>query len=114
MSQPETVDQWFVPRMALTASMVAAESTLRVWTRSAKLFALHAPAILQLSRDASSTSDDSTRVQAQLRDEVLGLARDVAMLGWLEARRAIDELDSRTRDGRATTDGPTRPQRGKR
>ena len=114
MTQPETVDPWYVPRMALTASLVAAESTLRVWTRSAKLFALHAPAILQLSRDASSTSDDSTRVQAQLRDEVLGLARDVAMLGWLEARRAIDELDTRTRDRKATTDGPTRPQRAKR
>lgn len=113
MTQPETVDPWYVPRMALTASLVAVESTLRVWTRSAKLCALHAPAILQLSRDAS-TSGGSTKVQAQLRDEVLGLARDVAMLGWLEARRAIDELDKRTRDRQATTDGPTRPQRAKR
>ncbi len=113
MTQGETADPWFVARMALTASLVAAESTFRIWTRSAKLFASHAPAIMALSRDASSTSNDSTKVQAQLRDEVLGLARDVAMLGWLEARRAIDELDTRTRDGRATTDGPTRPQRAK-
>ena len=114
MSQPEMVETWFVPRTALTTSLVAAESTFRVWIRSAKLCAMHAPAILRLSRDASSMSDESTRVQAQLRDEVLGLARDVAMVGWLEARRAIDELDTRTRDRRATTDGPTRPQRAKR
>lgn len=102
-------DRWFVARMFLTGSVVIAESSMRAWSRGARLCVEHAPALIELTRGASSVSGEAPVKQAELRDEVLGLAREIAVLGWLEARRAIDELDTRTREPEAVTPLPTRP-----
>ena len=106
---PTPPDRWFVPRLFMTGSAVIAESTVRAWSRSVRLCVDHTTALIRLTVGASSSTSKTPLLQAELRDEVLGLAREIATVGWLEVRRAIDELDTRTRDPEAVTARPTRP-----
>jgi hypothetical protein len=66
-----------------------------------------------LTADATSSSPTAPTSRQVLRDELFELMRELAGVSWHESRRAIDELDRRTRTVTAPTDRPTRPYRVK-
>jgi hypothetical protein len=64
--------------------------------------------------ESGTSHDRAAAAQSGLRDELLGLSRDLADLSWREARRALDDLDAGTRvEERASAAGRRRRARVK-
>jgi hypothetical protein len=102
-----------VSRVLVTGSKVLATATLRTCARSLKLCGRHSGSLVRLTADATSGSPTAPTSRQVLRDELFELMRELAGVSWHESRRAIDELDRRTRTGTALTERPTRPYRVK-
>ena len=100
MDQSPTHTRWFAPlllsRLVTTGSTVAVTAGLRAGSRSVLLCLRQSPTLLRLAVESSSP-DRAAAAQSALRDEFLGLVRDLADLSWHEARRALDDLDAGTR-----------------
>jgi hypothetical protein len=106
-------DRLFLPRLLATGSMVLTTATFRTCLRSLKLCGEHSASLIRLTADYTSGSPSAPTSRQVLRDELLGLMRELAGVAWHESRRAIDELDLRTRSGCMTSEQPTRPHRVK-
>jgi hypothetical protein len=102
-----------LPRLLVTGSMVLATATFRTCSRSLKLCGEHSVSLIRLTADYTSGSPSAPTSRQVLRDELLGLMREITSVSWHESRRAIDELDLRTRSGCTTSEKPTRPYRVK-
>lgn len=87
----------FLPRLVTIGSTVAVSAGLRAGSRGVRLCLRRSPTLLRLAVESGTSPDRAAAAQAVLRDELLGLARDVADLSWHEARRALDDLDAGTR-----------------
>ena len=87
----------FLPHLLITSSTIAVGSVARGAVRNVVLIGRHAGALARLAVDASSRSPSAPTAQNVLRDELLELWRELAAVSWQESRRAIDELDARTR-----------------
>ena len=98
-------------RAMVTGSKVLATATLRTAARSLTLCGRHSVSLIRLTADATSRSPTAPTSRHVLRDELFELMRELAGVSWHESRRAIDELDLRTRP--ATSAQPTRPYRVK-
>jgi len=95
-----------VAQLAVASSVVAVAATARGWARGTSVCVRHAGAWPRLLLQASTGAGPAS-ARAVLRDEVLGLWRDLALVSWEESRRAIDALDASTR----TAAGEARPRR---
>ena len=99
-------------RALATGSKVLATATLRTCARSVMVCGRHSASLIRLTADATSRSPSAPASRRVLRDELFELMRELAGVSWHESRRAIDELDRRTRSD-ATSEQPTRPYRVK-
>jgi len=99
-------------RALVTGSKVLATATLRTCARSLKLCGQHSASLIRLTADATSGSPSAPTSRRFLRNELFELMRELAGVSWHESRRAIDELDIRTRSSDSTS-VPTRPYRVK-
>ena len=106
-------DRLLLPRLLATGSMMLATATFRTCLRSLKLCGEHSVTLLRLTADDVAGSPSAPTSRQALRDEVLGLMRELASVSWCESRRAIDELDLRTRSGCTMSEQPARPYRVK-
>jgi hypothetical protein len=108
-----SADRLLLPRLLAAGSIVLATATFRTCTRSLRLCGERSVPLIRLTADYMSGSASAPTSRQLLRDEVLGLARDLAGVSWHESRRAIDELDLRTRSGSRTSQQLARPYRVK-
>ena len=106
-------DRFDLPRLLVTGSMVLAAATVRTCSRSLRLCGERSGSLIRLTVDATSGSPSSATSQQVLRDELFGLMREIAGVSWHESRRAIDDLDLRTRGTDAVSKQPSRPYRMK-
>ena len=106
-------DPLFVPRLMATTSYVLFASGLRTAGRWSELCVRRSQELTKLAIGSMAGEDGARVSQAQLRDEVLGLVREMAEVSWQEARRAIDQLDEQTRHALGSETGPARPYRVK-
>ena len=118
MEQSPRGTPWFaallVSRLVTTGSTVAVTAGLRAGTRGLRLCVRRSPTLVRLAVESGTSPDRAAAAQSRLRDEVLGLVREVADLSWHEARRALDDLDTGTRVERpALAAGPRRRVRVK-
>ena len=102
-----------LPRLLVTGSVVLATATVRTCSRSLRLCGDRSGSLIRLTADARSGSPSATTSRQVLRDELFGLLREIAGVSWHESRRAIDDLDLRTRGGNDEAQQPTRPYRTK-
>jgi hypothetical protein len=93
------VSRLLVPRLLAAGSFVGSATALRAGSKCVALVAGRTPPLVALALDASL---GTARAQAQLRDEVLALARETAETSWREWRRGLDDFDALTRPGAAT------------
>lgn len=101
-----------VPRLLLTSSSVSAATSVRLVADCAELVVSRAPSLVLLG--VAAFADGSGETQNAFRDEFIGFARGSAEITWRELRRAVDELDARTRDDHhVATQEPKRPYRVK-
>lgn len=89
--------------MLAAGSLVGSTTALRAGSKCLALVATRTPPLVPLALDASLGTE---RAQAELRDEVLALARETAETSWREWRRGLDAFDALTR--------PTAPQAWRR
>src|SRR5437899_772441 len=85
-------DRFLLPCLLATGSMVLATATFRTCLRSLRLCAERWVPMVRLTADYMSGSASAPTSRQVLRDEVLGLVRELAGVSWHESRRAIDEL----------------------
>jgi hypothetical protein len=106
-------DGLLLPRLLATGSLVLVTATFRTCMQSLRLCGERSVPLIRLTADYMSGSASAPTSRQILRDEVLGLVRELAGVSWRESRRAIDELDLRTRSGSTTSEQLTRPYRVK-
>lgn len=104
-------DRFDLPRLLVTGSVVLATATVRTCSRSLRLCGERSGSLIRLTVDATSGSPSATTSRQVLRDELFGLMREIAGVSWHESRRAIDDLDLRTRGTTAVSTQPARPYR---
>lgn len=93
-----------VVRLAITGCEVWVETATRGAGRSAAVIARRLPRLVDLGRVAGTASPEAGRAWFALRDEMLTTWRELAWVSWEESRRAIDELETRTRPDAPPTD----------
>jgi hypothetical protein len=100
-----------LPHFLSSSSVVLGTAALRTWLRSLMACRDHSAALIRLGWDSTCGSPPAPMSPQLLRDEMLALMHEVAGISWHEARRALDEVDLRTRGDRAASGPPTRPYR---
>ena len=118
MDQASSGTPWstalLLSRLATTGATVAVTAGVRAGTRGLQLCIRRSPILVKLAVESGTSPGRDGVAQSGLRDEVLGLVRELAELSWREARRALDDLDAGTRvEQRALAAGPCRRVRVK-
>jgi hypothetical protein len=105
----------YLTRLVATGSAVFAAGALRTAGRWIDLCTARSAALIELAQATRSSEPDAAQAQVVLRDEVVGLARELAEASWQETRTAMEHFDAYTRDDGADGDvAPTRLNRTKR
>jgi hypothetical protein len=99
--------------MVAAGSLVSSATAVRVGLGWCDLWAKRAPTLMRLAVDASVGGTDTAKAQAELRDDLIALARETSELSWREMRRAVDEFDKFTRPRERPGTQPFRPYRAK-
>jgi hypothetical protein len=99
--------------MLTAGSVVSTATAFRVALGSFELLVKRTPPLVQTAVNASFRSQDTSKAQAQFRDELIGLARDSTELFWREMRRGVDDFDAATRPRQNVGTHPQRPYRVK-
>lgn len=86
---------------------------VRLGAGGLELIFARTPSLVRLATVALVGQQDAEKAQLAFRDELLALMRDSAEVTWRELRRAVDDLDARTRPENATEGGSVRPYRVK-
>ena len=92
-------DWQFAGELAMKAALVAGATSFRTGLRMIEIAAKQGPSLIA---GASSTAratekDDIEKAQAQLREAMVTMAREIAEASWQEARRGVDDFDAMTR-----------------
>jgi hypothetical protein len=98
--------------MLATGAFVTSATGVRVGAGCLELVAERAPDLARRAVSASVGNGETSRAQAEFRDDLLALARESAEVSWRELRRGVDELDALTRTDEAVA-RPRRPYRAK-
>jgi hypothetical protein len=99
--------------MLATGSLVYSATAVRVAIGSVGLLAQRTRPLVSRAVTASLGGAENRSSESAFRDDMLGLARESAELGYRELRRAADQFDALTRPRQPAGAQPRRPQRVK-
>jgi hypothetical protein len=97
-----------MPRLLVTGSVVAAATAFRIGSSWTQLLMVRTGPLVRLAVHAAAGGVHAGRAEAELRDELVALARESAEASWRELRRGVDDFDALTR---AAEDGIERSSR---
>ena len=96
-----------------TGLMMGAATIFRAYTGCMELWSERAPGLAQLGEAARGSGGDAGRAAAQLRDELMAVARECSELTVREMQRGLEDLDDFTRPSEAPSEQSTRPYKAK-
>ena len=99
--------------MFTTGCMVGATTAFRVGLGCLEVWSEAAPKLMRLGFDSWEGKEESSRAQAEFRDELIALARGSSEVALSELRRGVADLDAFTRPKDGKTARPTRPYKAK-
>jgi hypothetical protein len=99
--------------MLAAGSLISSATVVRVGLGCCDLWAKKAPTLMRRAVDASLGTAETERAQAELRDDLIALARESGELSYREMRRAVDDFDKFTRPRDQPGTKPFRPYRAK-
>jgi hypothetical protein len=96
-------------RILTSGTSAAVTAGWRAGTGGLQLCLCRSPTLVKLAVESGTSADRAAVAASGLRDEMLGLVRELADLSWRETRRALDDLDAQTR-----VEDPVVPLRARR
>jgi len=99
-------------RMLATGLAMTAATVLRAGVGCLELWSERAPLLIEL--EARARDDEASGAEAELRDELLAVARESSALAVRELQRGLIDLDSFTRPDEPMNGRPRRPYKAKR
>lgn len=111
---PPGVSESDPEQLLRTGLMMGAATLFRAYTGCMELWSERAPALTKLAEEARGGNGGEGRASAQLRDELLAIARECSELTVRELQRGLEDLDDFTRPDEEPSEQPTRPYRAKK
>ncbi len=112
---PDQDEDLYAPWMLAAGSLVVAAGTLQTLGRWAGMLAERSAPLARLTRATMGDREGAERARFELRDEVLGLLRDMGDVASQETRRYVAEFERYTGTELVDEDrGPSRGHRVKR
>ena len=112
-SPPERDD--LAPPELMAAGVAAfAAGTSAALERWTEILSARSPKLAQLAQEAMSNDENVTTARYALRDEIIGLLRELSELAAFQAQKTAIAFDESTRPPGTETSAPTRLNRVKR
>jgi len=113
LGYPSSVPEPDPDRLFTTGLAMGAASIFRAGSGCVALWTERASSLARLGAEAREQGEDSGPAWAQLRDELIAVARESSELAVRELQRGLEDLDDFTRPEEEPSPDPTRPYRAK-
>ena len=113
-ASPPERDDLAPPALIAAAVAALAAGTIATLGRWMEIVSARSPQLAQLAQEAMSNDENVTTARYALRDEMIGLLRELSELAAFHAQKTAIAFDENTRPPGTETSAPTRLNRVKR